>query len=89
MTEAGSYLRLREPGITEEALNFSDAMVAAISLWNASMFLLFPLVLKLLLYTFLRVKRFYICLAFRKVGLKKMCPITNSCLFPDSSALPV
>lgn len=57
MTEAGSYLRLREPGVTEEALNFSDATVAATFLWNASMSPLFPLVLKLLLHRFLQSEK--------------------------------
>lgn len=47
MTETGSYLSLREPGVTEEAWNFSDAIVAAIFLWNTSKSSLFSLVLKL------------------------------------------
>lgn len=56
MTETGSYLSLREPGVTEEAWNFSDAIVA-IFLWNTSKSPLFSLVLKLLLHRFLQSEK--------------------------------
>lgn len=57
MTEAGSYLRLGDPGITEESLSFSDATVAAIFLWTTLISPLFPLVLTLLLHRFLQSEK--------------------------------
>lgn len=90
MTETGSYLSLREPGVTEEAWNFSDAIVAAIFLWNISKSSLFSFVLKLLLQVFTKWKCFiFVWHKARKVFLKKICHITKSWLFPDPSALPL